>query len=76
MGFSSSLQGETAHEALLARQDAELRLLGKLCHFSQQINFEKSHIGPVPTVGIELYVVPVPICSENFSHLIFLDHCH
>eukprot|EP00088_Acartia_fossae_P059822 TRINITY_DN7150_c0_g1_i1.p1 TRINITY_DN7150_c0_g1~~TRINITY_DN7150_c0_g1_i1.p1 ORF type:complete len:868 (+),score=211.06 TRINITY_DN7150_c0_g1_i1:62-2665(+) len=27
MGFSSSLQGETAHEALLARQDAELRLL-------------------------------------------------
>ncbi len=28
MGFSSSLQGETAHEALLARQDAELRLLG------------------------------------------------
>merc|ERR1719495_1546543 len=27
MGFSSSLQGEAAHEALLARQDAELRLL-------------------------------------------------
>ena len=32
MGFSSSLQGETAHEALLARQDAELRLLGTHCH--------------------------------------------
>jgi len=27
MGFSSSLQGEAAHEALVARQDAELRLL-------------------------------------------------
>jgi len=27
MGFSSSLQGEAAHEALIARQDAELRLL-------------------------------------------------
>jgi len=27
MGFSSSLQGESAHEALITRQDAELRLL-------------------------------------------------
>ncbi|KAG7169971.1 Tyrosine-protein kinase Fer-like [Homarus americanus] len=27
MGFSASLQGETSHAALLARQDAELRLL-------------------------------------------------
>ena len=27
MGFSSSLQGEAAHEALIARQDAELRLV-------------------------------------------------
>ena len=27
MGFSSSLQGEAAHEALISRQDAELRLL-------------------------------------------------
>jgi tyrosine-protein kinase Fer len=27
MGFSSALQGRVAHEALLARQDAELRLL-------------------------------------------------
>lgn len=27
MGFSSALQGKTAHDALLARQDAELRLL-------------------------------------------------
>lgn len=27
MGFSTALQGSGAHEALLARQDAELRLL-------------------------------------------------
>ena len=27
MGFSSSLQGPASHEALLARQDAEIRLL-------------------------------------------------
>jgi len=30
MGFSSSLQGEAAHEALLTRQDAELRLLDNM----------------------------------------------
>lgn len=27
MGFSSALQGRAAHEALLVRQDAELRLM-------------------------------------------------
>ena len=27
MGFSSALQGDTSHSALLSRQDAELRLL-------------------------------------------------
>lgn len=27
MGFSSALQGKSAHDALLTRQDAELRLL-------------------------------------------------
>lgn len=27
MGFSSTLQGKAAHEALLLRQDAELRIL-------------------------------------------------
>lgn len=30
MGFSSSLQGKSSHEALLARQDAELKLLENL----------------------------------------------
>ena len=27
MGFSSNLQGQASHEALLARQDAEIKLL-------------------------------------------------
>lgn len=27
MGFSTTLQGKSAHDALLSRQDAELRLL-------------------------------------------------
>lgn len=27
MGFSTSLQGQSSHEALLARQDAEIKLL-------------------------------------------------
>jgi len=30
MGFSSSLQGEVAHEALLSRQDAEIRLVDNM----------------------------------------------
>ena len=30
MGFSSSLQGKSSHEALLARQEAELKLLENL----------------------------------------------
>ena len=30
MGFSSNLQGKSSHEALLARQDAELRMLENL----------------------------------------------
>lgn len=33
MGFSSSLQGESAHEALITRQDAELRLLENMKRF-------------------------------------------
>lgn len=30
MGFSANLQGKIAHEALLSRQDAELRLLDSM----------------------------------------------
>lgn len=36
MGFSSALQGRVAHDALLARQDAELRLLDIIKRTMQQ----------------------------------------
>lgn len=36
MGFSSALQGRQAHDALLARQDAELRLLDIMKRTMQQ----------------------------------------
>lgn len=36
MGFSSALQGRAAHDALLARQDAELRLLDMMKRTMQQ----------------------------------------
>ena len=46
MGFSSSLQGDSAHEALITRQDAELRLLENMkrcqsytCKFTQKLHF-------------------------------------
>ena len=41
MGFSSSLQGDSAHEALITRQDAELRLLENMKRLSiAEVNFE------------------------------------
>lgn len=44
MGFSSLLQGRAAHEALLVRQDAELRLLEtmKRC-LSQKVKCDKEY---------------------------------
>ena len=44
MGFSSSLQGPASHEALLARQDAEIRLLEnmKRC-LGLRIKAEREH---------------------------------
>ena len=44
MGFSSALQGRAAHEALLVRQDAELRLLDtmKRC-LSQKVKCDKEY---------------------------------
>lgn len=44
MGFSSLLQGRAAHEALLVRQDAELRLLDsmKRC-LTQKVKCDKEY---------------------------------
>lgn len=44
MGFSSLLQGRAAHEALIVRQDAELRLLDtmKRC-LTQKVKCDKEY---------------------------------
>lgn len=44
MGFSSALQGRTAHDALLARQDAELRLLETMRRsLLQKVKFDREY---------------------------------
>lgn len=44
MGFSSALQGRTAHDALLARQDAELRLLDTMRRaLLQKVKFDREY---------------------------------
>lgn len=52
MGFSSALQGQTAHEALLVRQDAELRLLEtmKRC-LAQKVKCDKDYAIALTTVA-------------------------
>lgn len=51
MGFSSALQGRQSHEALLARQDAELRLLEtmKRC-LTQKAKCDKEYAISLATV--------------------------
>ena len=53
MGFSSALQGQSSHEALLARQDAEIRLLEnmKRC-LSLRIKADRDY-----TVGLNSFVL-------------------
>ena len=55
MGFSSSLQGEAAHEALVARQDAELRLLEnmKRC-LSLRIKCDREYAIALNTVVLQV----------------------
>ena len=58
MGFSSSLQGEAAHEALIARQDAELRLLEnmKRC-LSLRIKCDREYAIALNTVVLQVYIL-------------------
>ncbi|XP_044263147.1 tyrosine-protein kinase Fer isoform X1 [Tribolium madens] len=58
MGFSSNLQGKSAHEALLSRQEAELRLLDsmKRCILSK-VRCDREYavaLGSVATQGLKL----------------------
>lgn len=52
MGFSSALQGRAAHDALLVRQDAELRLLDtmKRC-LLQKVKCDKEYAIQLATVS-------------------------
>ena len=58
MGFSSSLQGEAAHEALISRQDAELRLLDnmKRC-LSLRVKCDREYAIALNTVVLQVGIV-------------------
>lgn len=54
MGFSTNLQGKLAHEALLSRQDAELRLLDsmKRCIISK-VKCDKDYAAALTSVATQ-----------------------
>lgn len=54
MGFSSALQGRAAHDALLTRQDAEIRLLEtmKRC-LVQKTKTDKEYAAGLAAVAIQ-----------------------
>ena len=60
MGFSSSLQGHEAHEALISRQDAELRLLDnmKRC-LSLRVKCDREYAIALNTVVLQVGVVTI-----------------
>ena len=60
MGFSSSLQGEAAHEALISRQDAELRLLDnmKRC-LSLRVKCDREYAIALNTVVLQVNSVSI-----------------
>ena len=70
MGFSSSLQGEAAHEALISRQDAELRLLDnmKRC-LSLRVKCDREYAIALNTVVLQVCIVTMYcvylVCHPN-----------
>lgn len=54
MGFSSALQGRAAHDALLTRQDAEIRLLEtmKRC-LMQKVKTDKEYAAGLTTAAVQ-----------------------
>ena len=78
MGFSSSLQGHEAHEALISRQDAELRLLDnmKRC-LSLRVKCDREYAIALNTVVLQVGVVimyPVFFCiSPVASKLLIIS---
>ena len=69
MGFSSSLQGEAAHEALISRQDAELRLLDnmKRC-LSLRVKCDREYAIALNTVVLQVGIVTMYVFSLSSEH--------
>lgn len=54
MGFSSNLQGRTAHEALLCRQDAELRLLDTMRRcLANKVKCDREYAVAITSVALQ-----------------------
>ena len=76
MGYTSVVQGKAAHEALLARQDAEMRLIEniKRC-LANKIKCDKEYalaLSNVATQGQKLdkcEELSGVICSFDFSYV-------
>jgi tyrosine-protein kinase Fer len=54
MGFSSNLQGRAAHEALLCRQDAELRLLDTMRRcLANKVKCDREYAVAIASVALQ-----------------------
>lgn len=54
MGFSSNLQGKAAHEALLCRQDAELRLLDTMRRcLANKVKCDREYAVAITSVALQ-----------------------
>ena len=74
MGFSSSLQGEAAHEGLISRQDAELRLLDnmKRC-LSLRVKCDREYAIALNTVVLQVGIVTMYLfCHPNSDQELIL----
>lgn len=54
MGFSTSLQGQSSHEALLGRQDAEIKLLEtmKRC-LTTKVKSDREYASTISSLSIQ-----------------------
>lgn len=78
MGFSSALQGKSAHDALLLRQDAELRLLEvmKRC-LLQKVKCDKEYaIALTAAAQHGLKIDRVDDLQGNFIHNNLIVTCY
>lgn len=54
MGFSTSLQGQASHEALLARQDAEIKLLETMRRcLTSKIKSDRDYASTISSLAVQ-----------------------